>query len=124
MAVTNNLTIVLVIWPNRDYHFYRLVTGGPYWWWGHKPGGTPAKYTDDCGHSIYQFQGSGYAPNNICRGPYGLLRVLLPEQPDCVRGVASCDASPGRSGLPRAFSQCYSCRAAVLWPLSRRLPER
>lgn len=67
---SNTLTIVLVIWPNVDYHFYRLVTGGPYWWWGHKPGGTPAKYTDDCGHSIYQFNGSGYAPNNICRGPY------------------------------------------------------
>jgi hypothetical protein len=66
----NGLTIVLVIWPNSDYHFYRLVTGRPYWWWGHKPGGTPAKYTDDCGHAIYQFQGQGYAPNNICRGGY------------------------------------------------------
>lgn len=66
----NALTIVLVIWPNHDYHFYRLVTGGPYWWWGHKPGGTPAKYTDDCGHAIYQYQGKGYAPNNICRGSY------------------------------------------------------
>lgn len=66
----NGLTIVLVIWPNQDYHFYRLVTGGPYWWWGHKPGGTPAKYTDDCGHPIYQYQGRGYAPNNICRGSY------------------------------------------------------
>lgn len=66
----NALTIVLVIWPNYDYHFYRLVTGGPYWWWGHKPGGTPAKYTDDCGHAIYQYRGKGYAPNNICRGGY------------------------------------------------------
>jgi hypothetical protein len=66
----NALTIVLVIWPNYDYHFYRLVTGGPYWWWGHKPGGTPAKYTDDCGHAIFQYQGRGYAPNNICRGGY------------------------------------------------------
>ena len=66
----NALTIVLVIWPNNDYHFYRLVTGGPYWWWGHKPGGTPARYTDDCGNAIYQYQGKGYAPNNICRGPY------------------------------------------------------
>jgi hypothetical protein len=66
----NGLTIVLVIWPNQDYHFYRLVTGGPYWWWGHKPGGTPAKYTDDCGHSIYQYNGRGYAPNNCCRGNY------------------------------------------------------
>jgi hypothetical protein len=66
----NGLTIVMVMWPNVDYHFYRLVTGGPYWWWGHKPGGTPAKYTDDCGHAIYQYQGQGYAPNNICRGNY------------------------------------------------------
>jgi len=66
----NGLTIALVIWPNNDYHFYRLVTGGPYWWWGHKPGGTPAKYTDNCGHAIYQYQGRGYAPNNICRSPY------------------------------------------------------
>lgn len=67
---TNGLTIVMVIWPGNDYHFYRLVTGGPYWWWGHKPGGTPAKYTDDCGHAIYQHNGQGYAPNNICRGHY------------------------------------------------------
>lgn len=66
----NGLTIVLVIWPNYDYHFYRLVTGGPNWWWGHKPGGTPAKYTDDCGHAIYQENGKGYAPNNCCRGNY------------------------------------------------------
>jgi hypothetical protein len=66
----NGLTIVLVIWPYNDYHFYRLVTGGPYWWWGHKPGGTPAKYTDDCGNSIYQYNGQGYAPNNCCRGRY------------------------------------------------------
>lgn len=66
----NALTIVMVIWPGVDYHFYRLVTGGPYWWWGHKPGGTPAKYTDDCGHAIYQYQGKGFAPNNICRGNY------------------------------------------------------
>ena len=66
----NGLTIVMVMWPSYDYHFYRLVTGGPYWWWGHKPGGTPAKYTDDCGNAIYQYQGRGYAPNNICRGNY------------------------------------------------------
>ena len=69
----NGLTIALVIWPNEDYHFYRLVTGGPNWWWGHKPGGTPAKYTDDCGHAIYQYNGQGYAPNNICRYPYTIF---------------------------------------------------
>jgi hypothetical protein len=64
------LTIAMVIWPGEDYHFYRLVTGGPFWWWGHKPGSTPAKYTDDCGNSIFQYQGKGYAPNNLCRGDY------------------------------------------------------
>jgi hypothetical protein len=64
----NGLTIALVIWPGYDYHFYRLVTGEPEWWWGHKPGGTPAKYTDDCGHPISLRY--GYAPNNICRGSY------------------------------------------------------
>ena len=67
---TNSLTIALVIWPNVDYHFYRLVTGGPFWWWGHKPGATHAHYHDDCGNAIHQFQGGGFAPNNICRGPY------------------------------------------------------
>ncbi|MCI0743085.1 MAG: hypothetical protein L0Y72_28990 [Gemmataceae bacterium] len=67
---TDSLTIAMVIWPGEDYHFYRLVTGGPYWWWGHKPGATPAKYTDDCGNSIFQYQGKGYAPNNLCRGGY------------------------------------------------------
>jgi hypothetical protein len=66
----NGLTIAMVIWPGVDYHFYRLVTGGPNWWWGHKPGGTPAKYTDDCGHSIYQYNGRGYSPKNCCRGSY------------------------------------------------------
>jgi hypothetical protein len=66
----NGLTIAMVIWPNNDYHFYRLVTGGPFWWWGHKPGGMPARYTDDCGNAVYQYQGKGYAPNNICRGGY------------------------------------------------------
>jgi hypothetical protein len=69
----NGLTIALVIWPPEgdfpgDYHFYRLVTGGTDWWWGHKPGGTPAKYTDDCGNPISLRY--GYAPNNICRDHY------------------------------------------------------
>jgi hypothetical protein len=66
----NGLTIVMVVWPNVDFHFYRLVTGAVYWWWGHKPGGTPARYYDDCGNAIYQYNGQGYAPNNICRGDY------------------------------------------------------
>ena len=63
---TNTLTIALVIWPDVDYHFYRVVTGGPDWWWGHKPGGTPARYTDDSGRPLRQ----GLAPVNCNRGRY------------------------------------------------------
>jgi len=62
------LTIAMVIWPGQDYHFYRVVTGGPEWWWGHKPGATPAKYTDNSGRAINLK--NGLAPNNCDRGPY------------------------------------------------------
>ena len=65
----NTLTIALVIWPDPvwpDFHFYRVVTGGPEWWWGHKPGGTPARYTDDSGQALKQ----PLAPINADRGPY------------------------------------------------------
>ena len=46
---SNNLTIFLVIWPGTDFHFYRLCFGG---YWCHKPGGTPARNTDDSGNLI------------------------------------------------------------------------
>jgi hypothetical protein len=62
----NTLTIVLVIWPNTDYHFYRVVTGGPEWWWGHKPGATPARYTDNSSQALKQ----PLSPINCNRGPY------------------------------------------------------
>jgi len=38
--------MALVIWPNVDYHWYRHQQGG---FWGHKPGQTPAKNTDNSG---------------------------------------------------------------------------
>ncbi|RKH10766.1 hypothetical protein D7V97_12940 [Corallococcus sp. CA053C] len=63
---TNALTIAMVIWPGMDYHFYRVVTAGPAWWWGHKPGGTPARYTDNSGRAL----ANGLAPSNCDRGPY------------------------------------------------------
>ena len=62
----NTLTIALVIWPNVDYHFYRVVTGGPDWWWEHKPGATPARWTDDSGRPLHR----GLAPINCNRGNY------------------------------------------------------
>lgn len=63
---SNTLTIAMVIWPNVDYHFYRVVTGGPDWWWEHKPGGTPARWTDDSNQPLFR----GLAPINCNRGPY------------------------------------------------------
>jgi hypothetical protein len=63
---TNTLTIAMVMWPNTDYHFYRVVTGGPEWWWGHKPGGTPARYTDNSNQPLKQPR----SPINCDRGPY------------------------------------------------------
>jgi len=64
----NTLTIVLVIWPNIDYHIYRVVTNGPDWWWGHKPGGTPAGYTEKHGSDRPLKQ--PLSPINCDRGPY------------------------------------------------------
>jgi hypothetical protein len=63
---TNTITIALVIWPGEDYHFYRVVTGGPDWWWGHKPGGTPARYTDESNQPLKQ----PLRPDNCDRGWY------------------------------------------------------
>ena len=62
----NTLTIAMVIWPGNDYHFYRVVTPGADWWWGHKPGGTPARYIDNSGRAIKQ----PWSPINCDRGPY------------------------------------------------------
>ena len=62
----NTLTIAMVIWQNTDYHFYRVVTGAPDWWWEHKPGATPARWTDNSNRSLFK----GLAPSNCDRGPY------------------------------------------------------
>jgi hypothetical protein len=52
--------IALVIRPGRDYHWYRMHREG---FWGHKPGQTPAKNTDNSGKVIYN-------PSACDRGPY------------------------------------------------------
>jgi hypothetical protein len=52
--------VALVIWPGKDYHWYRSDTNGM---WSHKPGQTPARNTDNSGRSIPD-------PNNCDRGPY------------------------------------------------------
>lgn len=69
----NTLTIACVVWPANDFHFYRLVTGGPGYMWGHKRGGTPARYTDECGRPIVKkafFLEPDLDPTNICRENY------------------------------------------------------
>jgi hypothetical protein len=60
-------TIACVVWPNWDFHFYRLVTTqheGSLW--GHKRGATAARYTDECGQNISWDK----TPENICREDY------------------------------------------------------
>lgn len=50
----------LVIWPGRDFHWYRLDDNTE---WSHKPGQTPARNTDNSGARISD-------PTSCNRGPY------------------------------------------------------
>lgn len=52
--------IALVIWPGRDYHWYRLDNNTR---WSHKPGQTPTRNTDNSGRPIID-------PRNCDRGHY------------------------------------------------------
>ena len=65
------LLVALVIWPGRDYHWYRLHSEG---FWGHKPGQTAARNTDDSGLVIQN-------PQTCNRGPYTSFcdYLLLPQ---------------------------------------------
>jgi hypothetical protein len=45
--------MALVVAPGIDYHWYRLAAQG---YWGHKPGSTAAKNTDNSGNVIYNPQ--------------------------------------------------------------------
>ena len=60
----SNKNVALVVWPGQDYHWYRKHSNG---FWGHKPGNTPARNTDNCGYII---NGTSRTPQNCCRGPY------------------------------------------------------
>jgi hypothetical protein len=55
-----NLNTCLVIWPNVDFHWYRLCQNGH---WCHKPGGDTARNYDDSGDLITD-------PETADRGPY------------------------------------------------------
>lgn len=56
----NRYLVALVVWPGEDYHWYRLHSNG---FWGHKPGRTAARNTDNCNRVIIN-------PQTCCRGPY------------------------------------------------------
>ncbi len=58
-----NKNVALVVWPGIDYHWYRKHSNG---FWGHKPGCTPARNTDNRGRVI----GGSLTPQNCDRGPY------------------------------------------------------
>jgi hypothetical protein len=52
--------VALVVAPGWDYHWYRKQLEK---FWGHKPGGTEARYKDNSGEKIYN-------PQSCDRGPY------------------------------------------------------
>jgi hypothetical protein len=63
----SNKNVALVIWPGTDYHWYRRHSQG---FWGHKPGGTAARNTDNRGRVI---DGVRLTPANCDRGPYSIF---------------------------------------------------
>lgn len=60
-VTSRNLPIACVVWKNQDFHFYRKVSSNGVW--GHKPGATKTKHTDDSNRTIYN-------PETCNRGPY------------------------------------------------------
>ena len=59
--------VALVIWPNVDYHWYRQDKVGC---WSHKPGGTPARNTDNSGKPITD-------PRTCNRGNYTVFCTYM-----------------------------------------------
>lgn len=59
--------VALVIWPGVDYHWYRRHSEG---FWGHKPGSTAARNTDNNGKII---NGTTLTPFNCARGNYTIF---------------------------------------------------
>jgi hypothetical protein len=62
-SIPNRWYVALVIWPGRDYHWYRQDSGGC---WSHKPGGTPARDYDQAGRKISD-------PATCARGNYTIF---------------------------------------------------
>lgn len=62
-ASTSGWYTALVIWPGRDYHWYRQDTNGC---WSHKPGSTATRNTDERRRRIAD-------PKHCDRGPYSIF---------------------------------------------------
>jgi hypothetical protein len=60
LATGNGWYVALVVWPGRDYHWYRQDTVGC---WSHKPGQTAVRNVDNAGKAISD-------PKSCDRGPY------------------------------------------------------
>jgi hypothetical protein len=67
LAAGHGWYVGLVIWPGNDYHWYRQDNKGC---WSHKPGGTPARDTDNSGHAIAD-------PRTCNRGPYTVFCTFM-----------------------------------------------
>jgi hypothetical protein len=79
------LTIGAAIWPGRDYHFWRLVSNGDEWLWGHKPGGTPVIYKDRSNWTLRKYvTGAGsyiwMHPESCDRGEYTVFLGFYYQQ--------------------------------------------
>jgi hypothetical protein len=59
--------VALVIWPGRDYHWYRQDRHGC---WSHKPGQTPVRNVDNAGRTITD-------PRTCNRGPYTVFCTYM-----------------------------------------------
>ncbi|XP_062619918.1 uncharacterized protein LOC134281475 [Saccostrea cucullata] len=57
--------IALVIWPGRDYHFYRLDNNGM---WSHKPGRSPARNVDNSNNFILDPRIADVGPYTVFKG--------------------------------------------------------
>ncbi len=59
-SIPSGWYVALVVWPGRDYHWYRQDDNGC---WSHKPGQTAVRNVDNSGTRITD-------PNTCDRGPY------------------------------------------------------
>lgn len=75
LPAPNRNLIALVIWPEVDYHFYRLDSDG---YFSHKPGQTVARNVDNSGAMIRD-------PRVADRGPYTEFHCFMETSNNSVR---------------------------------------